>query len=272
MKTSGWNWRCRVSILVFGLASSMGMVCAADAGDSEKPVFLYSRYFNAEGEERYLPEGTYSKVLERLKEVFEVRVHTEPLTPEVLSDVDVVLIANPSANAVDDNPPPPRFSRSSIRTLAQYVSGGGGLILMGNQEDHNLEVESTNRLLRRFGLRFDEKYTDFKPLELSETIPIVGGLKWAYYSGNLVVVNPNHPAHPRALVENDLDQPLGQGTRDQAGPLLAIAEPGEGRVVVVTDSGWITNPVLEGEGIAGMTIADQDNWEIFRRLTEWAAE
>lgn len=259
------RWR-RSLFIAIGAALISGNAWAAD-----KPVFLYSRYFNAEGETRYLPDGTYSEVLDRLKEEFEVRVHAEPLTSETLAGVDVVLIANPSAEAVEDNPEPPRFSRRSIRALVRFVGEGGGLILMGNQEDHNLEVETTNRLLRRFGLQFEEKYTDFKPLELPESVPVIGGLKWAYYSGNLVSVNSDHRARPRALVENDLDQPLAQGTRDQAGPLLAVAEPGEGRVVVVTDSGWVTNPVFSGEGIAGMTVEDQDNSEIFRRLAVWAA-
>src|SRR2546423_82503 len=33
-----------------------------------KPVFLYSRYFNAKGENRYTPEGTFKNVLDRLGE------------------------------------------------------------------------------------------------------------------------------------------------------------------------------------------------------------
>ena len=33
----------------------------------QKPVFLYSRYFNAVGENRYLPDGNYKELLDRLK-------------------------------------------------------------------------------------------------------------------------------------------------------------------------------------------------------------
>ena len=38
-----------------------------------KPVFLYSRYFNAEGEDRYSPDTAYKDVLEKLRAEFDVR-------------------------------------------------------------------------------------------------------------------------------------------------------------------------------------------------------
>ena len=61
------------------------------------------------------------------------------------------------------------------------------------------------------------------------------------------------------------------GARDEPGALLAIAEPGRGRVAVVTDAGWITDDALLGKGIGGVAIPEQDNLEIFRRLIRWAA-
>ena len=68
-----------------------------------------------------------------------------------------------------------------------------------------------------------------------------------------------------------LDVPVS-GTRDQPGVLLATARPGKGRVVVATDSGWIANFAFSEEGAGGNVIKGQDNWEIFRRLTRWAAQ
>jgi len=80
-----------------------------------------------------------------------------------------------------------------------------------------------------------------------------------------------HAARPRPLVLNDLTQKPPKGTRDQSGVLLATAALGKGRVVVVTDSGWITDDALSGKGIGGVSITEQDNWEIFLRLANWAA-
>jgi gluconolactonase len=236
-----------------------------------QPVLLYSRYFNAEGEARYVPDKDYSEVLQRLGETFEVRAEQAEPTSALLDGVDVVLISNPSHAAAGDHPAPPRFSAAMIDRLEQFVQSGGGLIVMGNQENHNLEIETTNQLLGRFGMAFEETFTDIKALPVPEDTPMIGGLKWGYYSGNLLVLNSGHPAKPTALVENDMRQPLLKGTRDATGALLATATLGKGRVIVATDAGWITNTVLSGPGIADVKIDGHQNFEIFRRLAYWAA-
>jgi len=51
---------------------------------------------------------------------------------------------------------------------------------------------------------------------------------------------------------------------------LAIAEPGFGRVAVITDTGFITDDALSGKGIGDVSIQEQDNAEIFIRLALWA--
>jgi hypothetical protein len=119
-------------------------------------------------------------------------------------------------------------------------------------------------------MAFENVYTDAKPLAIPAATPVIGGLRWAYYTGNQVRIDPAHPARPQALVVNDLRvKPVG-GPRDAAGCLLATARPGKGRVVLVTDSGWVTDMALGGEGIGGVAIREHDNWEIFRRLVRWA--
>jgi len=263
------SWRS-FGVVVATLIASFGWEGqSADSGS--KPVLLYSRYYNAEGENRYLPDGTYKDVLQRLRSEFEVRVHNKPLTPETLVGVRLLLIANPSDKAVGSGPPPPHVSATDIKTLTGFLEKGGGLIIMGNQENHNLEIDNVNKLLSRFGIQFTNLYTDAKKLMLPKETPVIGGLRWAYYTGNLLLLDPSHPAKPHTLVTNDLNQKPAKGARDQPGCLLAAAEPGKGRVVVVTDSGWITDTALDGRGIGDVAIKDHDNWEMFRRLTRWAA-
>jgi hypothetical protein len=236
-----------------------------------RAVFLYSRYLNAKGETRYLPDGSYKDVLDRLRGDFDLRVNGEPLTRQTLADVDVLLIANPSDKAVGKNPPPPHLTAQDVETLSAFVRDGGGLIILGNQENHNLEINDVNKLLEQFGLQFRDRYTDAKLLALPRDTPVLGGLRWAYYTGNLVVMAAGHPARPRPLVLNDVAvKPLG-GERNQRGALMAAAEPGAGRVVVVTDAGWISNDALSGKGIGPVAIKEHDNWEIFRRLALWSA-
>jgi hypothetical protein len=250
---------------------AVSVLLGAEVQAQNKPVLLYSRYYNAAGEDRYLPDGTYQQVLQRLREEFDVRVHNLPLTPQTLAGVKLVLIANPSEKAVGTNPPPPHVSPRDIETLATFIDRGGGLIVMGNQENHNLEINDLNRLLASFGLQFTNLYTDVKKIVLPKGTPVIGGLRWGYYTGNLVTIDPANPARPRALVENDLTEKPLNGVRNQKGCLLALAEPGRGRVVVATDSGWVTNGVLNDEGIGGVAVKGQDNWEIFRRLARWAS-
>ena len=236
-----------------------------------KPVLLYSRYYNAEGEHRYDPNGTYKQVIQRLREDFEVRIHNKPLTRDTLADVKLLFIVNPSDKAVGNNPAPPHVSAADINVLSGFVKNGGGLVVSGNQENHNLEVEDMNKLLARFGIQATNLYTDAKKLVLPKETPIIGGLRWAYYTGNLLLLDSASRAKPRALVMNDLNQKPPKGTRDQAGCLLATAEPGKGRVVVVTDSGWLADWAFDEEGIGGVALKGQDNREIFRRLTHWVA-
>jgi hypothetical protein len=258
------GWMAAIIVLCVSLSPAV-------AADTSKPVLLYSRYYNAKGETRYLPDGTFKDVLGRLRQEFDVRIHSDPLTASSLKGVKLLLIANPSEKAVDSNPPPPHVSAADVETLTGYVRSGGGLIIMGNQENHNLETQDVNKLLSQFGLQFTNLYTDAKRLVLPRETPIVGGLSWAYYTGNLVLVDKGHPAHPRGLIMNDLAQkPLG-GPRDQPGALLGVAEPGRGHVIVVTDAGWITDTALDGRGIGPVAIKEHDNWEIFRRLTRWSA-
>lgn len=259
-----------VLFALFLLAAGIADLAAADS-PAKKPVLLYSRYYNAAGESRYLPDGTYKEILTRLRDEFDVRVHSQPLNAPTLAGVNVLLIANPSDKAVGTNPPPPHVTAADIGALTRYVEQGGGFIVMGNQENHNLEIEDMNKLLLRFGLQFTNLYTDVKKLVLPREPPIIGGLRWGYYTGNLVLITAEHPARPRPLVLNDLAQKPINGPRDTPGALVAVAEPGRGHVIVVTDSGWLSNDALSEKGIAGVAVTGQDNWEIFRRLAHWTA-
>jgi hypothetical protein len=240
------------------------------AADARKPVFLYSRYFNAPGEARYQPDGTYRMLLEKLAADFTVRVTTNALTADSLRDVNVVLIANPSDKAVGTNASPHHVTARDISELTQYVERGGGLFVMGNQENHNLEVEHMNGLLRQFGIQMTNLYTDAKLLPIPASQPVIGGLNWAYYTGNLLLLDPQHPARPQALVVNDLTVKPPKGTRDQAGVLMAAAQRGKGRLIVVTDAGWLTSDVFQDKGIGGVILKPHQNEEIFRRLAKWA--
>ena len=248
-----------------GLAS---LLISAQAAD--KPVLLYSQWLNAPGENRYPAEGVYSQAMDALRQEFNVRTNAGPLNARTLADVKVLLIANPNDLAHTTNPPPHHLSSDDALALYNWIVSGGSLILMGNQENHNLETVHINRFLGLIGLTWVAKHTDAKKLTLPDGLALMGGLNWAYYTGNQIEVARNHPARPRALVMNDLNQKPARGPRDEPGCLLALAEPGNGRVVLVTDAGWICNWAFEEKGVGGVAIEGQNNKEILLRLTRWA--
>jgi hypothetical protein len=259
--------KSRVLLLTAVLFSCLN-VLAADS--PKKPVLLYTRYFTAPGDHRYSLDGNFKDVLSNLKTNFDVRVNDGPITENSLADVSVLLIANPDEQKVGTNAPPHPISET-VGVISRYVERGGGLIVMGNQEGHNVDEAGANTLLGRFGLQLTNLYTDIKLLNVPHNTPVIGGLRWGYFVGDLVLIETNHPAKPRTLVDNDSAEPLGRFKRNQTGSLLAVAEPGKGRVVVATDCGWITDEALEGKAIDGMAIKDDDEWEIMRRLALWAS-
>jgi hypothetical protein len=237
----------------------------------KKPVLLYSQYFNAKGENRYPSTGAYRDLMELLGQDFEVRVNADPITEKTLRDVKLLLVANPNDTAYGTNPPPHHIDQHDVQAITSFVRRGGGLMMFGNQENHNLEVKDANKLLAQFGIQATNLYTDAKKLVIPADVPVIGGLRWAYYTGNSLVLDEKHPAHPKALVRNDLTQKPAKGPRDQEGVLMASAAPGKGHVVIVTDAGWVTGPAFSGEGIGGVSIKEQDNKEIMRRIARWAA-
>src|SRR5437016_13482900 len=58
----------------------------------------------------------------------------------------------------------------------------------------NLEVDDMNRLLAQFGIQATNLYTDAKKLVIPAGTPLIGGLRWAYYTGNLLRVESSHSA------------------------------------------------------------------------------
>ncbi len=240
---------------------------------ADRPVLLYCTHFTAEGEQQYAPDGPFAEVLGRLGEDFDVRVTDKRPTRGRLAGADVLLIVNPSDDAVDGGPLPHHVERADVHAIVNWVQGGGGLVFLSNQtEGHNVEKRAANELLREFGLGVTEYTIGVKRVAIPSGAPIVGGLRWAYYYGSPLAVDAGHFARPRAIVRNDPEVPAqqGKGVAGPDAPLLAIAEVGRGRVVVAGDTGWIADwALLEREPYG--TIRGQDNWEMFRRLARWAA-
>ena len=243
----------------------------AAPASTRKPVFLYCLHFQAPGENRYPADGSYKDALDLLRRDFEVRVSDARPDATLLAGVDIVLISNPNEKAVGTNLPPVHVGAADADALARFVERGGGLVVLGNQEGHNLEIDAVNLLLTRFGLRFTNRYHDAKLIPVPAAIPAIGGSRWGYYTGNEVLIDTGHTTRPNAWVVYDPAQPTATTKRNDPGILLAAATPARGRVLVATDAGWLTGNALHDIGIGGVVLRGQENAEIFRRLALWAA-
>jgi hypothetical protein len=254
------------ALLLFGLL-------AAFACPAARPVLWYCLHYQAPGENRYPPDGAYREAMRVLAQDFKVRVSAERPSRGTLRDAAVVLIANPNDAAHGTNAPPPHLGEADGRALERFVRRGGGLVVFGNQENHNLEINDLNRhLLGRFGLRLSNVgYQDGKLYRLPERAPFGAGLRWAFYMGNHVAFAADHPDGPRPVVMNEPATPALNGPRNGPGTLLAAATPGRGRVVVATDAGWLGNAALLDQGVGGFVILGHDNAEVARQMFRWAA-
>lgn len=86
-----------------------------------------------------------------------------------------------------------------MATLRKLAEQDGGLIIMGNQENHNLQCVNLNKLLTRFSLEFSTRFTDSKHIVVPKEAPIIGGLAWGYYAGNQVTLTRvTPPSHIRS--------------------------------------------------------------------------
>ena len=129
-----------------------------------------------------------------------------------------------------------------------------------------------NRLLKQFGMQFTNVFTDAKKIVLPAKTPVIGGLRWAYYTGNQIQLDEKSPARPFAFVLNDLNQKPEKGSRDAAGTLMAASTPGKGKVLLTTDAGWLCDWAFHDIGVGGVALKGEDNWEIFHRLALWLVQ
>ncbi len=187
-----------------------------------------------------------------------------PLDEVALAGSDVLVIAHPSDSRWERTvgEDSPRFSPSEIAAVHSFVSGGGGLIVLGEEEEGK-HGGNLNELLAPFGVGFENTIVfDYDRREgvpswvISEAAPTAAdtGILHRvrevgfYRSGSLSTVEPG------AVVLR---------TRDTADPpraaLLAATTYGEGRVVVVADSD------LFGDDYLGR----RDNRRLWLNLAYW---
>ncbi len=193
--------------------------------------------------------------------------HTEgALRADVLAGVAVLVIAHPSETDWERVVPDgsPVFSPAELDAIDAFVSGGGGLIVLAEEEQAKYG-SNLGALTARFGIGVDnavvhdyehhhrapswvlaELVRERAPVDLLARVHDV-----CFYRGGTLA--PDAGARVLARTSHTASSP--------GAPLLAVTEHGAGRVVVCADSD------LFGDDCIG----DLDHADLWRNLVHWAA-
>lgn len=189
--------------------------------------------------------------------------------PAAFADSDILVICDGSVG----------YNTTEISIIVEYVSGGGGLVLWGDNNDYGKQVEP-------IGLEFG--------LELNTTGYLDDTNDFDTYSSYVVYESSNFANHPImdgvnrievdrssgfisisvgvALIRGDNDNTsiYHDGTPAQNIPVFATALHNMGRVVFLTDinMGQIIDP--EGDGFGNLY--DSDNPVFVANVFKWLAE
>jgi Family of unknown function (DUF6421) len=200
---------------------------------------------------------------------FEV-VHNaaEPLTA-ALGDTDLLVVPHPSEPKWEatTNGGSPRFSDDELDAIEGFVDGGGGLVILAETE-HDKYGNNLNDLLARFGLRIENAtvqdyehhrgapswiLADLSHPERNRSADLLARVHDAcfYRAGTLSAANGGRVI---ARAHDTASEP--------GAPLLAVAERGAGRVVVLSDSDLFGDDCID----------DLDHRALWLNLAYWAAE
>ena len=198
---------------------------------------------------------------------FEVTTTTgRPLDEVALAGTDVLVIAHPSdpkwERTVGEDSP--MFSPSEIGAIQAFVAAGGGLVVLGEEEEDKYGG-NLNELLAPFGVRFENTIVfEYDPNDgvpswvVGEAAPTTAdsGLKHHVREAGFYRAGTLSTEDPGAVVLR---------TRAAADPpgatLIAAIEHKEGRVVVVSDSDLFGDDYL----------ARRDNRQLWLNLLYWAS-
>ena len=204
---------------------------------------------------------------------FEVAANLDgPLTPERLAETDVLVIAHPSDPKWErvTGCGEPRLSTEEIDAIERFVNAGGGLVVLG-EEEQDKYGNNVNELLARFGLTVENAIVQDYEHHREAPSWVLADLDAGEDHGNGSAADPLarvgeacfYRAGTVAVANGGRVIARTSATASPAGaPLAAIVEHGEGRVAVLADSD------LFGDDCIG----DLDHEALWLNLVYWSAQ
>ena len=202
-----------------------------------------------------------------LSDEFTFRNLTEPITPEILDAVNILVLINPDSK--DYLETAHLLSDDEIRAVTEFVRAGGGLFVTVNSwsKRETFELPQTNKLLRHFGIEFERTWTSHYKCPVPDDSPFLFNVSALLYGGGCTIKVLEHAPGVRVdvileAIEEEVKRgddylkrpeevPLGLG------PIITLSHYGKGRVIAVGDSGTWAHDDL---------VMDAQNLEILKQL------
>jgi unsaturated rhamnogalacturonyl hydrolase len=178
-------------------------------------------------------------------------------TKNNLKGVDVYIIVDPDTEK--ETAKPNYIDEANAKNIADWVKEGGVLILMSNDKG-NADLEHTNILASKFGVRFNEDNYNLVQNDRFEqgavTIP-----------ANNPVFKTAKKVYIKELSTLQVKAPAKTILTKEGKNIIAVAQYGKGSVFIIGDP-WLYNEYTDGRKLT----PDFDNYKAMQDLARWAID
>jgi len=181
-------------------------------------------------------------------------LETAPLAAN-LKDASMYIIVDPDTEK--ENAQPHYMDEANATVLADWVRGGGVLLLLANDAG-NAELKNFNTLAAKFGIRFNE-----------DNFNLVQGNQ--FEQGAIDITPDNTVFHTarhvyiKELSTLQVNAPATTALAKGGKNVVAVARYGKGAVLAVGDP-WVYNEYVDGRKLPG----NFDNYKAAEDLVRWA--
>lgn len=180
-----------------------------------------------------------------------------PPTVAALHGFQIYIIASPDNLA--KNPHPHYVQPEDAEQVAEWVRGGGLLVLMEN-DPANADIDHMNLLAGKFGIHFNSVLSHHVVGSQIENGRIS-------VSGDGPVFHHAHTLYMKDTCTISVTEPAVPLIVDKTGIVMAMANYGRGTVVAVVDP-WLYNEYTNGKNLP----AEYDNYAAGEEWVRWLLE
>lgn len=178
-------------------------------------------------------------------------------TKNNLKGADVYIVVDPDIEK--ETVKPNYIDEASANNIANWVKEGGVLILMTNDKG-NADLEHTNILSSKFGVKFNE-----------DNFNLVQNDQFAQGAVNISANNPVFKTAKKVYIKElstlQVTAPAKTILTKEGKNIIAVAKYGKGSVLIVGDP-WLYNEYTDGRKLT----PDFDNYKAMQDLAKWAVD